>query len=130
MPLCGIRWGNVAAEKMPARPARENTAEFDYGGIAVFPERGIVNVHGEEIECTAGEMELLAFFCRNPSRIFSVPHLYGAVWGEGSVGDEKTVGIHISKLRKKLKEGAESPEIIINTRGFGYTFIPPAENRA
>lgn len=110
--------------------ASENGTVFDYGPITVFPEQGIVKVGGQEVECTAKEMELLAFFCRNPNRIFNVSHLYRAVWGESSVGDEKTVGIHISKLRKKLNDSADSPEIIINSRGFGYKFIPPTGSRA
>lgn len=117
-------------DREQAGQAQESSAGFDYGDIAVFPGQGVVRVHGEKIECTAREMGLLAFFCRNPNRIFSVSHLYSAVWGGGSVGDEKTVGIHISKLRKKLKDDAESPELIINTRGFGYKFVPPKGNRA
>ena len=99
---------------------------FDFGSIAVFPERGVLRVQGEETECTAREMDLLTFFCRNPNRIFSVTQIYDAVWGETSVGDVKTVSIHISKLRKKLLDDAESPSLIVNTRGFGYTFVPPA----
>ena len=112
------------------RRRQEGITVFDYGGIAVYPEQGTVKVHGKEIECTAKEMALLAFFCRNPNRVFSVSHLYRAVWGEESVGDEKTVGIHISKLRKKLDDDADAPGIIINTRGFGYTFIPPTGSLA
>lgn len=107
----------------------ESATGFDYDVIAVFPEQGTLRVQGEITKCTAKEMELLTFFCRNPNRIFSVPQLYDAVWGATSVGDEKTVAIHISKLRKKLLDETNSPAIIINIRGLGYKFVPPEKDQ-
>lgn len=106
-----------------------NALAFDYGAIAVFPEQGILRVQGQITECTAKEMELLTFFCRNPNRIFSVTQLYDAVWGATSVGDEKTVSIYISRLRKKLLDEADAPAIIVNIRGLGYKFVPPAKDQ-
>lgn len=107
-----------------------NTTAFDYGAIAVFPEQGVLRVRGQSMECTAKEMELLTFFCRNPNRIFSVTQLYDAVWGATSVGDEKTVSIYISRLRKKLQDEADSPVMIVNIRGLGYKFVPPAKDQS
>lgn len=102
---------------------------FDYGAIAIFPEQGLVKVHSQMVLCTAKEMGLLLFLCRNPNRIFSVSHLYDAVWGINAVGDEKTVGIHISKLRRKLQDVTDPPQIIISIRGMGYKFVPPVRDQ-
>lgn len=101
---------------------------FDYGHIVILPEQGIVKVNSTEVCCTAKEMKLLTFFCRNPNRIFSVSYLYDIVWGINAVGDEKTVGIHISKIRKKLLDISYPPKIITSIRGMGYKFIPPVRN--
>ena len=43
----------------------------------------------------------------------------------GLCSDEKTVAMHISKIRRKLGDHSKHPTIIINMRGLGYKFIPP-----
>ena len=45
--------------------------------------------------------------------------------GQDLFGEEKTVTIHIAKLRKKLGDNTRNPSIIVNLRGIGYKFIPP-----
>ena len=70
---------------------------------------------------------MLLHFCKNPKRIFTLSQLYEAVWDTQSFGDEKTVTMHISKLRKKLGDDTKSPSIIVNMRGIGYKFVPPAK---
>jgi DNA-binding response OmpR family regulator len=106
---------------------QENTIQkpFDYGYFTLDPLQASLTVKGLNIECTAKELELLAFFCRNPNRIYTVTQLYDAVWGTLQDGLEKTVVIHISKLRKKLLDEEKPSRIIVNMRGIGYKFIPP-----
>lgn len=104
---------------------------YDYGKFKVNPDTATLTVDGNEIECTAKEFELLCFFCKNPNHIFTATQLYESVWDTMGFGDEKTVTIHISKLRKKLGDDTKNPSIILNIRGLGYKFIPPVkeENR-
>ena len=104
---------------------------YDYGKFKVNPDTATLTVDGNEIECTAKEFELLCFFCKNPNHIFTATQLYESVWDPMGFGDEKTVTIHISKLRKKLGDDTKNPSIILNMRGLGYKFIPPVkeENR-
>lgn len=104
-----------------------NQKEYNYGYFVLKPEEATLIVAGEIVECTAKELELLSFFCRNPNRIFTISQIYELVWGEFIYGEEKTVTIHISKIRKKLKDNPKSPTMIINLRGIGYKFIPPAK---
>jgi DNA-binding response OmpR family regulator len=100
---------------------------YDYGLFTVSPSDATLMVNGEIVECTAKEYELLLHLCRNPNRVFTLTQLYEAVWNSLSFGDEKTVTMHISKLRKKLGDDTKSPSIIVNIRGIGYKFVPPAK---
>ncbi|GIN14708.1 transcriptional regulatory protein YvrH [Shouchella clausii] len=105
----------------------EKKPVYDYGYFAFYPESAILMVQNQTVECTAKELELLHFFCENPNRIFTTAQLYERVWGNDVFGEEKTVTIHISKLRKKLGDDTRKPKIIVNLRGIGYKFIPPNE---
>lgn len=105
----------------------EKKPVYDYGYFAFYPESAILMVQNQTVECTAKELELLHFFCENPNRIFTTAQLYERVWGNDVFGEEKTVTIHISKLRKKLGDDMRKPKIIVNLRGIGYKFIPPNE---
>lgn len=111
----------------PSSPVKQPEKSYDYGVFRVNPSNVALTVNGEVVECTAKEYELLLYFCKNPNRVFTLTQLYEAVWDTLSFGDEKTVTMHISKLRKKLGDDAKSPSIIVNMRGIGYKFIPPVK---
>lgn len=75
---------------------------LDFGYFRLELESGVLFVEDKQVECPAREWLLLVFLCKHPNRIFSVRQLYEAIWSEAYLGDEKTVVIHISRLRKKL----------------------------
>ncbi|GIN88485.1 transcriptional regulatory protein YvrH [Heyndrickxia sporothermodurans] len=106
---------------------QQNNTVYDYGYFTLNLQSATLIVKKQHIECTAKELELLHFFCKNPNRIFTTAQLYEFVWGNDVFGEEKTVTIHISKLRKKLGDDTRKPKIIVNLRGIGYKFIPPNE---
>lgn len=97
---------------------------FDYGYFVLNKTAAQLIVNGIEVPCTAKEYELLLFLCEHPNQVFTAIQLYEQVWGTALMGDEKTVVIHISKLRKKLESDAVNPKAIVNLRGIGYKFIP------
>lgn len=113
-------------KEMYERSQQQDTL-YDYGYFIFNPESATLTVKNQPVECTAKELELLHFFCKNPNRIFTTAQLYEFVWGNDVFGEEKTVTIHISKLRKKLGDDTRKPKIIVNLRGIGYKFIPPNE---
>ncbi|MDR6226888.1 response regulator transcription factor [Desmospora profundinema] len=100
---------------------------WDFGSFKLDRPSGQLIVKGEPVHCTAKELELLSFFCANPNRIFTAQQLYEYVWGPSFEGDEKTVVIHISKLRKKIEAEPKHPRILVNLRGIGYKFTPPQD---
>jgi len=115
-------------QKMYESSQQQQHTKFDFGYFALNPESATLIVNNQLVECTAKELELLHFFCKNPNRIFTTSQLYEFVWGNDVYGEEKTVTIHISKLRKKLGDDTRKSKIIVNLRGIGYKFIPPKED--
>ncbi|MFD1954172.1 response regulator transcription factor [Paenibacillus thailandensis] len=103
--------------------AEEN---YRYSAFTVNRTTGQLIVGGADIPCPAKELELLLYFCKHPNRVFTVRQLYEQVWGTMVQGDEKTVVIHISRLRKKLEADPSDPKLIVTLRGIGYKFVPPA----
>ncbi|MBM7713512.1 response regulator transcription factor [Siminovitchia sp. FSL H7-0308] len=98
---------------------------YIYDTFTFSPDKAVLTVHGKIVQATAKELKLLHFFCENPNRVFTTSQIYERVWGEDVFGEEKTVTIHIAKLRKKLGDHTRKPSIIVNLRGIGYKFIPP-----
>lgn len=98
---------------------------YNYHTFTLDPTRALLTVQHMPVECTAKEFELLHYFCRHPHRVLTSAQLYEAVWGSPGFGEEKTVTMHISKIRKKIGDDAKKPSVILNLRGIGYKFVPP-----
>lgn len=96
---------------------------LDFGYFRLELESGVLFVEDKQVECPAREWLLLVFLCKHPNRIFSVRQLYEAIWSEAYLGDEKTVVIHISRLRKKIEPDPKHPQFLINVRGLGYKMM-------
>jgi DNA-binding response OmpR family regulator len=92
------------------------------GPICVDPGRREVTLHGESIELTAREFDLLAHFVRHPGQVFRRADLLDKVWGYGHEGYEHTVNSHINRLRAKIESDPSAPEMIVTVWGVGYKF--------
>lgn len=97
-------------------------SEIQIGNIRINPQTRMVYVDGREIECKMKEFDLLYFLMTNPEIVFSKETLYERIWGMDSVGDLKTVAVHINRLREKIEKDAANPEHIQTVWGVGYRF--------
>ncbi|MCQ6264703.1 response regulator transcription factor [Fictibacillus sp. WQ 8-8] len=97
---------------------------YRYDTFTANRTTGQLIVNNVVISCPAKEFELLLYFCKHPNRVFTAQQLYEQVWGTMVQGDEKTVVIHISRLRKKLEDDPSHPKLIVTLRGIGYKFVP------
>jgi two-component system alkaline phosphatase synthesis response regulator PhoP len=96
---------------------------FSHGGLVIDFERYEVHVHGEPIDLTYKEFELLKFLATNPGKVFTREVLLDKVWGYDFYGGTRTVDVHIRRLRAKLEAG---PATYIETvRHVGYKFLAP-----
>ncbi len=89
------------------------------GTLSLDPENRSVTVAGEPISIGPTEFRLLHYLMRTPGRLHSRAHLLDHVWGQGSFIEERTVDVHILRLRKLLKKhGIDN--LIETVRGGGY----------
>lgn len=77
---------------------------------------------GDEIHLGPTEFRLLEFLMQSPGRVFSREQLLDGVWGRGVYVDERTVDVHVGRLRKAIKGPGGSPDPIRTVRGAGYAF--------
>lgn len=118
---------HVQFRRLKQYQGAEQTAElYRYGSVVIDKKAAQLWVDGIEVPCPAKEFELLLFLANHPNQIFTAGQLYERVWGYDSIGDEKTVSIHIMRLRKKIEKDVKQPALIVTLRGIGYKFVPPS----
>jgi len=76
---------------------------------------------GRELQLGPTEFRLLEFLMRSPGRVYSREHLLNAVWGQDVYIDERTVDVHVGRLRKAISL-PQKPDPIRTVRGAGYAF--------
>lgn len=91
------------------------------GDIDLDRETRRVRRSGAEIHLGPTEFKLLEFLMQSPGRVFSREQMLDAVWGHGVYVDERTVDVHVGRLRKALRN-AHNEDPIRTVRGAGYSF--------
>ncbi|MFN3341226.1 MAG: winged helix-turn-helix domain-containing protein, partial [Flavobacteriales bacterium] len=84
-------------------------------GISVDRERYLVFKDGEEMSLPKKEFELLALLLSKPGKVFTREAILNEVWGNDIVVGDRTIDVHIRKLREKLGE-----DLIRTVKGVGY----------
>ena len=91
-----------------------------FGGLAIDPQSREVNLDGAVVELTRTEFDILDALSVRPRLAFTRAQLIAHAWGEGWVGDEHLVDIHIGHIRRKLGDDPNNPRYILTVRGVGY----------
>ena len=92
-------------------------------GIQIDLSGHRVLIGGEQVNVGPTEFRMLELFVANPGRAFNRSQLLDRVWGRSSYVEERTVDVHVLRLRKVLKEFHLS-HLIETVRGVGYRFVP------
>jgi two-component system alkaline phosphatase synthesis response regulator PhoP len=87
-------------------------------GIAIDRERFVVMIDGEEMTLPKKEFELLALLYSKPQKVFSREEIFSTVWGNDIIVGERTIDVHIRKLREKIGDN-----YIKTLKGVGYKFV-------
>jgi two-component system response regulator MtrA len=68
------------------------------------------------------ENRILLFFLRNPNKVINRDELMLVVWGYNSDVNTRTLDMHIVRLRKKIEQNPDNPQLLQTVRGIGYRF--------
>jgi two-component system phosphate regulon response regulator PhoB len=91
------------------------------GTITLDPDNKSVDINREKVKISGMEYRLLHFFMKNPGRLYSRAQLLDSVWGQTVFVEERTVDVHIMRLRKILKK-YKIDSLLKTIRGAGYRF--------
>ncbi len=92
-----------------------------FEGLVLDPVGHRISVDGKPLEMGPTEYRLLHFFMSHPERVFSRAQLLDRVWSRGTYVEERTVDVHIRRLRKALSEQGYD-RFVQTVRGAGYRF--------
>ncbi|NLO46016.1 MAG: response regulator transcription factor [Clostridiales bacterium] len=105
----------VSLGSMPASETLIST-----GGLSLDTESKEVTLDGEPVRLTAREYGILEYLMINMGKVFSTSRIYEAVWNEPSFTTEKTVTVHITKIREKIEINTKDPKYLKVVWGIGY----------
>jgi DNA-binding response OmpR family regulator len=108
-----------ASAPAPAAPDEE-TIEAD--GLRIDLARRDVEAHGNSVQLTYVEFELLRTLASHPGRVYTREMLLQALWGGSDYREPRTIDVHVRHLREKLERDPREPQFILTVRGVGYRF--------
>ncbi len=100
--------------------ASEDRQVLTYKEMKLYPEARKVTVKDTELVLTAHEYELLFLLMQKPGKVYSRESLYELVWQGGYYGENNTVNVHVSNLRKKIRDAGSGEEYIRTVYGIGF----------
>lgn len=104
------------------RTVQQTKQRICHPGLEIDAASYTVTIDGEEITLTSREFELLELLARHPNQVFTPEQLFDLIWRENSLGDYRTVVVHISNLRRKIEPDPANPRYVLTVRGVGYKF--------
>ena len=104
----------------PAKAAVDTVIEISDMRLETEDRR--LYIAGKEINLTSKEFDVLELLARNPNKVYSREKLLELVWGSDYPGDERTVDVHIRRLREKIEPNPSEPKYVHTKWGVGYFF--------
>jgi DNA-binding response OmpR family regulator len=96
------------------------------GGLGLDARRHIATLDGEVLDLGPIEFKFLSLLARHSPNVVERREIFSEVWGRPDPGNGKTLGVHLSDLRRKLGETAEAPRYLHTVWGGGIKMEPPA----
>ena len=92
------------------------------GAVSIDSGRHLVTVNGDEVDLPLKEFQLLRELMANAGRVVTRAHLLDQVWGADFFGDQRTLDVHVKRLRSRISPGDVERRLITTIRGVGYRF--------
>ena len=97
------------------------------GDIVIDQMEHTISRNDKQIPLTRLEFDLLVALAKEPGRVFTREALLNEVWGYQHAADTRLVNVHVQRLRGKIENDAENPELVQTVRGVGYKAGPARE---
>ena len=107
----------------PREPDRTGSGIVTSAEVTLDPERRQARVRGDLVELTRQEFEILYVLASRRGIVFSRAALIAKVWGGDTYVTERTVDSVVSRLRRKIEQDPDDPEMILTAWGVGYKFV-------
>ena len=109
---------NSLMKRLKKGGAVESTSDL-FNGLIIDKEKFVVIQNEKKLYLPKKEFELLLLLSSVPERVFTREEIYSKVWGDNLIVGDRTIDVHIRKLREKIGE-----HIISTVKGVGYRFNP------
>ena len=100
---------------------------LEVGDLTIDVPEHTVKRNDEEINLTPLEFDLLLKMAEKPGQVFSREELLESVWGYRHASDTRLVNVHVQRLRAKIEQDPEEPQIVLTVRGVGYKTVKSDE---
>ena len=100
-----------------AGPAQQT---ITVGGLVLDPQRMTVMLDGKPVDVTAYEFSILRALAQRPGRVLSREQLLDLAKGSAELSFDRSIDVHVSRLRAKLGDDSRRPQILKTVRGVGY----------
>ena len=97
-------------------------APISRGNLRIDPARREVTIGERQVDLTPKEFDLLRLFAANPGRVFPRKYLLEKIWDYSYEGYDRTIDSHINRLRAKIEDNPENPQMVLTVWGIGYKF--------
>jgi len=102
------------------RSSSESSTTLRIGNILIDQVAHTIIRNGKTIPLTRLEFDLLVALAKEPGRVFTRDALLSEVWGYQHAADTRLVNVHVQRLRAKVEEDADNPQVVLTVRGVGY----------
>lgn len=115
-----INLGNINNENINSKLCENKSPILRSGGLELNQDTKSVTLDGDEIKITPIEYKILELLLSNQGRVFSSREIYERVWDEDPYNCEKTVAVHIRRIRQKIEIDSKNPKYLKVVWGIGY----------
>ncbi len=99
----------------------QGLAQISLGDLVLDTEQHRLSISDRQLDVSPTEFRLMQFFMTHPDKVYSRTQLLDQVWGRSVYIEERTIDVHIRRLRKILGEHGRE-DLVQTVRGFGYRF--------
>ena len=104
-----------------------NVNHLERGPIVIDRLEHTATKDGKDLNLTPMEFELLFMLAAAAGEAISRSSLLKNVWGYENSGDTRLINVHVQRLRAKVEDDPENPQIVQTVRGIGYKFVTPEQ---